>query len=95
MPYRPGRFPHLCHYTKGAGSPTRPVTTMSANRTSISSSLVPSIALEERSMVGRMLSAMLSRWPEMTRGSPPESNYLRRDIGLHPFETRRNYWDHQ
>ena len=46
-------------------------------------------------MVGRMLSAMLSRWPEMTRGSPPESNYLRRDIGLHPFETRRNYWDHQ
>ncbi len=46
-------------------------------------------------MVGRLLSAILSQWRERTRGSPPENNFLRRDIGLHPVETRRNYWDHQ
>jgi hypothetical protein len=68
---------------------------MSVTKTSLSSSFVPSIARQERGMVGRLLSAILSQWPERTRGSPPENNYLRRDIGLHPVETRRNYWDHQ
>jgi len=58
-------------------------------------SLVPSIARRDRSVVGRLVSAILSQWPERTRGSPPVDNYLRRDIGLPPIESSRRYWDHQ
>jgi hypothetical protein len=56
-------------------------------------SLVPSIARRDRSTAGRLLSAILSQWPERTRGSPPLPNYLRRDIGLEPLEPSRKYWD--
>lgn len=56
-------------------------------------SLVPSIARRDRSTVGRLLSAILSQWPERTRGSPPLPNYLRRDVGLEPIEPSRKYWD--
>jgi hypothetical protein len=69
---------------------------MSMSNTNLSSSFVPSISRQERGIVGRLVSAILSQWPERTRGSPPpENNYLRRDVGLGPLETRRNYWDHQ
>jgi hypothetical protein len=67
---------------------------MSLSNTSYSS-LVPSISRRDRSIVGRLMSAVLSQWPERTRGSPPTDTYLRRDIGLYPIEPRRNYWDHQ
>ena len=60
-----------------------------------SSSFVPSISRQERGIVGRLVSAILSQWPERTRGSPPVPSYLRRDVGLWPIEPRRNYWDHQ
>jgi len=56
-------------------------------------SLVPSIARRDRSTASRLLSAILSQWPERTRGSPPLPNYLRRDIGLEPLEPSRKYWD--
>jgi hypothetical protein len=59
------------------------------------SSFVPSIARRDKSVAGRLISAILSQWPERTRGSPPLPNYLRRDVGLDPIEPRRNYWDHQ
>ena len=60
-----------------------------------SDSLVPSITRRDRSIIGRLVSAVLSQWPERTRGSPPLDNYLRRDIGLEPIDHRSNYWDHQ
>jgi hypothetical protein len=68
---------------------------MSLSNTSLSSSLVPSISRRDRSVVSRMLSAILSQWPERTRGSPPLPNYLRRDVGLDPIDPGRKYWDHQ
>lgn len=46
-------------------------------------------------MVARLMSAILSQWPERTRGSPPLPNYLRRDVGLGPIERSPKYWDHQ
>ncbi|RYE09431.1 MAG: hypothetical protein EOP22_09125 [Hyphomicrobiales bacterium] len=60
-----------------------------------SSSLVPSIERRDRTIVGRLVSAILSQWPERTRGSPPLPSYLRRDVGLEPLEPSRKYWDHQ
>ncbi len=68
---------------------------MSLSRTDLSTSFVPSIARRERSVVARLMSAILSQWPERTRGSPPLNNYLRRDVGLGPIEPSRRYWDHQ
>jgi hypothetical protein len=67
---------------------------MSLSNTSYSS-LVPSISRRDRSVVGRLMSAVLSQWPERTRGSPPTDTYLRRDIGLDPVLPSRKYWDHQ
>ena len=60
-----------------------------------SSSFVPSITRRDKSVLGRLVSAILSQWPERTRGSPPLPNYLRRDVGLDPIVHRRDYWDHQ
>ncbi|MEQ1901043.1 MAG: hypothetical protein ABL866_09950 [Devosia sp.] len=59
------------------------------------SSFVPSISRRDRSVVARLVSAILSQWPERTRGSPPVPSYLRRDVGLLPEEPSRKYWDHQ
>jgi hypothetical protein len=67
---------------------------MSLSNTSYGS-LVPSIARRDRNVVGRLLSAVLSQWPERTRGSPPTDTYMRRDIGLSPIEPSRKHWDHQ
>ncbi len=58
-------------------------------------SFVPSITRQDRNVVRRLVSAILSQWPERTRGSPPLPNYLRRDVGLNPIEPSRKYWDHQ
>jgi len=60
-----------------------------------STSFAPSIARKETHVVKRLVSAFLSQWPERTRGSPPTSAYLRRDIGLDPIDPMRKYWDHQ
>jgi hypothetical protein len=68
---------------------------MSVSNTNLRSSFVPSISRRERSLVGRLMSAILSQWPERARGSPPLPNYLRRDVGLGPIEPSRKYWDHQ
>jgi len=68
---------------------------MSLSNSEVRTSLVPSISRSDRSVVARMLSAILSQWPERTRGSPPLPNYLRRDVGLDPVEHSRKYWDHQ
>jgi hypothetical protein len=68
---------------------------MSLSNSDVRTSFVPSISRRDRSVVARMLSAILSQWPERTRGSPPLSNYLRRDVGLDPIADRRKYWDHQ
>ena len=68
---------------------------MSVSNTNLSASFVPSIARRDRNLVARLMSAILSQWPERTRGSPPLSNYLRRDIGLDPIDPRRSYWDHE
>jgi len=68
---------------------------MSLSNSEVRTSLVPSISRSDRSVVARMLSAILSQWPERTRGSPPLPNYLRRDVGLDPIELSRKYWDHQ
>jgi hypothetical protein len=68
---------------------------MSLSQTSLSSSLVPSVTRQDRNVVRRILSAILSQWPERTRGSPPLPNYLRRDVGLDPIDQSRKYWDHQ
>ena len=69
---------------------------MSVSNTNLGSSFVPSIARRERSLVARLMSAVLSQWPERVRGSPPElTGYLRRDVGLNPIEPSRKYWDHQ
>jgi hypothetical protein len=68
---------------------------MSLSNTSLNASLVPSISRRDRSVVSRLMSAILSQWPERTRGSPPLPNYLRRDVGLDPIDAGRKYWDHQ
>jgi hypothetical protein len=59
------------------------------------SSFVPSIPRRERGTVERLVSAILSQWPQRTRGSPPVPSYLRRDVGLLPEERSKRYWDHQ
>ena len=66
---------------------------MSLDRTPYPS-LVPSIAPRRRMLGGGLLSALLSRGPERTRGSPPPPSYLRRDLGLMPEEPRRSHWDY-
>ncbi|GEM_PF-3015471 len=66
---------------------------MSVSNTSYK--LVPSISRRDRTLVSRLVSAILSQWPERTRGSPPLPNYLRRDVGLEPLEPSRKHWDHQ
>lgn len=33
--------------------------------------------------------------PPNSRGSPPLSAHLRRDLGLTPYESGRHYWDHE
>jgi hypothetical protein len=63
--------------------------------TNTSYSLVPSIARQDRSLANRLVSAVLSQWPQRTRGSPPLGNYMRRDVGLPPLDHGRRYWDHQ
>jgi hypothetical protein len=68
---------------------------MSLSQTTQSPSLVPSIARQDRSLVRRMLSAILSQWPERVRGSPLPPSYLRRDLGLMPDEPSKRHWDHQ
>ncbi|MBN9305288.1 MULTISPECIES: hypothetical protein [unclassified Devosia] len=68
---------------------------MTPSNTQLRTSFVPSIARRDRSVVSRLLSAILSQWPERTRGSPRLPNYLRRDIGLDPVDEGRRYWDHQ
>ena len=68
---------------------------MSMSNSDVRTSFVPSISRRDRSVVARMLSAILSQWPERTRGSPPLPNYLRRDVGLDPIELSRKYWDDQ
>ncbi|MEO9229849.1 MAG: hypothetical protein ABI216_13030 [Devosia sp.] len=68
---------------------------MTLSNSSMNSSLVPAVARRDRGIVGRLMSAILSQWPERTRGSPPLPNYLRRDVGLNPIEPSRKYWDHQ
>ncbi len=66
---------------------------MTLSNTTLSSSLVPSIARRDRTVVSRLMSAILSQWPERTRGSPPLPSYLRRDVGLDPIEPGRKYWE--
>lgn len=61
----------------------------------ITSSFVPSISRRERGTVERLVSAILSQWPQRTRGSPTVPSYLQRDVGLWPVEQSRKYWDHQ
>jgi hypothetical protein len=69
---------------------------MTLSHADLRSSFVPSIPRRDRSIVARLLSAILSQWPERTRGSPPPvPGYLRRDLGLGPIEPSRRYWDHQ
>jgi hypothetical protein len=68
---------------------------MTLSTTQAGSRLVPSIGRRDRNLVRQLVSALLSQWPERTRGSPPLPNYLRRDVGLGPVEPRRDYWDHQ
>ena len=68
---------------------------MSASNIYLRSGLGPSISRQDKSVISRLVSAILSQWPERTRGSPPLPNYLRRDIGLGPIEPSRKYWDHQ
>jgi hypothetical protein len=68
---------------------------MTLSNTALNASLVPSISRRDRSVVSRLMSAILSQWPERTRGSPPLPNYLRRDVGLGPADHGRKYWDHQ
>ena len=63
--------------------------------TNTSYSLVPSVARREHTLGSRLMSAILSQWPQRTRGSPPLDSYMRRDIGLPPIEPSRKYWDHQ
>jgi hypothetical protein len=33
--------------------------------------------------------------PPRSRGSPPLSAHLRRDLGLTPYEAGRHFWDHE
>ncbi|MEO6012099.1 MAG: hypothetical protein ABIQ30_00740 [Devosia sp.] len=68
---------------------------MSTANAYLRSGLGPSISRQDKSVVSRLVSAILSQWPERTRGSPPQPNYLRRDVGLPPMEPSRSYWDHQ
>lgn len=68
---------------------------MTPSNTKLRTSFVPSIARRDRSVVSRLLSAILSQWPERTRGSPGLPDHLRRDIGLDPVDESRRYWDHQ
>jgi hypothetical protein len=68
---------------------------MTLSNTQLRNSFVPSIARRDRSVVSRLLSAILSQWPERTRGSPPLPNYLRRGLGRDPVDESRKYWDHQ
>jgi hypothetical protein len=63
--------------------------------TNMSYSLAPSVSRREHTLGGRLMSAILSQWPQRTRGSPPTDSYMRRDIGLEPIEPSRKYWDHQ
>lgn len=60
-----------------------------------SSSFIPSIRRRDRSLVGRLVSAIRSQWPQRTRGSPELSAHLRRDIGLEPKAEPRNHWDYR
>jgi hypothetical protein len=60
-----------------------------------SSSFIPSIRRRDRSLVGRLLSAIRAQRPQRTRGSPELSDHLRRDIGLGPKVERRNHWDYR
>ena len=82
-------------HTKGAGALASGIDQMSLSNTELRTSFVPSIARQDRNLVRRLVSAILSQWPERTRGSPPLPNYLRRDIGLDPIDASRKYWDHQ
>jgi hypothetical protein len=69
---------------------------MALSHAELRSSFVPSIPCSDRSVVARLLSAILSQWPERARGSPPPvPSYLRRDLGLAPVEPSRRHWDHQ
>lgn len=67
---------------------------MSLDRTSLVPSVVSSRAMG-RSLVVQVWSALLSEWRIRARGSPPESDYLRRDIGLPPGEPSRQWWDYR
>mgnify|MGYP001600729252 CR=1 FL=1 len=68
---------------------------MSLYRSNLGPRLVPSIARNDRTIISRLMSVLLSHWPQRVRGSPPLPSYLRRDIGLEPLEPSRKYWDHQ
>ncbi|MEO6395617.1 MAG: hypothetical protein ABIO40_06865 [Devosia sp.] len=59
------------------------------------SSFVPFLSRREGGVLRRLVSAIVSQWPERVRGSPPVPNYLRRDVGLMPHEPSKKYWDHQ
>ena len=66
---------------------------MTLSNSQTRSSVVPSITRQDRNLVRRLVSAILSQWPERTRGSPPLPNYLRRDVGLNPIEPSRKHWE--
>ena len=66
---------------------------MTLSNSELRTSFVPSITRQDRNLVRRLVSAILSQWPERTRGSPPLPNYLRRDVGLDPIEPSRRYWE--
>lgn len=70
-----------------------PADQMSVSHTSYG--LVPAISRRDRTVAHRLLSAILSQWPQRTRGSPPLDGYLRRDVGLPPIEPSRTYWDYR
>jgi len=68
---------------------------MSLSRSELGPSLVPSVSRRDQTILSRLMSVLLSHWPQRVRGSPPLPSYLRRDIGLEPLEPSRKYWDHQ
>ena len=69
------------------------MTQMTLSNSQTGTSFVPSITRQDRNLVRRLVSAILSQWPERTRGSPPLPNYLRRDVGLNPIEPSRRHWE--
>jgi hypothetical protein len=50
------------------------------------------IVRRPRGLIARLASALLWRWRDRKPGSPPESDYLRFDMGLPPLKAPRKPW---